>query len=246
MVDLDEKYIFNSDVVVASLQSNSYKTANPYPHIVIDNLFVPDVLEKILREWVLNKDVNHEEHNDGTFVKSKVGTNTETIFPVYTEFFLYLLTKPKFLKYLENLTGIGALIADPYNFGGGLHETRDGGKLAVHTDYNKHLIYKLDRRLNLLIYLNKDWTPEMHGELEMWDHSMTECVVKVLPVFNRTVIFSTIPTAFHGQPDPVTCGEHRSRKSIALYYFSNGRPEEPGVSPEETTTIWQARPVKGY
>jgi hypothetical protein len=48
---------------------------------------------------------------------------------------------------------------------------------------------------------------------------------KILPLFNRMAIFSTTSTSYHGHPDPLTCPPDRTRKSLALYYYTNGRPE---------------------
>ena len=39
------------------------------------------------------------------------------------------------------------------------------------------------------------------------------------------VIFSTNDFTNHGHPDPLNCPQGLSRKSIATYYFSKGRPE---------------------
>lgn len=222
-----------------------YKTAEPFPHIVIDDLFGAEFLGKILLEWPLWSGA-HEMHNDGLYVKSKIGSNFETRLPILSEIFLNKLMSPKFLVALEELTGIGGLIPDPYNFGGGFHETKNGGKLAIHADYNKHFKYKLDRRLNLLIYLNKEWTSEMQGDLELWDSDIKHCVKKISPIFNRTVIFSTTSTSFHGQPIEVCCPAEMSRKSVALYYYSNGRPEEPNASNIEHSTLWKTRPDGSY
>lgn len=223
----------------------SYKTAEPFPHIVIDDLFSAEVLGKILLEWPLGSGA-HEKHNDGLYVRNKIGSNFETRLPIFTEIFLNKLMSPKFLVALEELTGIGGLIPDPYNFGGGLHETQNGGKLAIHVDYNKHFKYKLDRRLNLLIYLNEEWTASMNGDLELWDADVKQCIKKISPIFNRTVIFSTTSISFHGQPEEVSCPKGMSRKSIALYYYSNGRSEEPNASNEEHTTLWRIRPDGSY
>ena len=49
---------------------------------------------------------------------------------------------------------------------------------------------------------------------------------KILPVFNRCAIFSTTSVSFHGHPVPLACPPERNRKSIATYYYTNGRPEE--------------------
>ena len=237
--------VFKWDVLNQAIKSNVFKTATPFPHIVIDGAFVCHALERILLDWPIMAD-NVEEHNDGLYVKKKYSTTWETSLTPPISFFLNQLTSPKFLTYLEDLTGIGGLIPDPYNYGGGLHQTNIGGKLAVHADYNKHFKFKLDRRLNLLIYLNKDWGNLMGGELELWDHGMTECVKRIKPIFNRTVVFTTTSFSFHGQPNPVACPQGESRKSIALYYFSNGRPEEGVANVLEHSTVWMQRPNEGY
>jgi hypothetical protein len=104
----------------------------------------------------------------------------------------------------------------------------------VHADFNKHHQYGLDRRLNLLLYLNKNWKDEYGGNLELWDREMTRCEARVAPLFNRVMIFSTTDFTFHGHPDPLRCPEGMTRKSLALYYFSNGRPSEE-ISGEHST-----------
>ena len=129
------------------------------------------------------------------------------------------------LQFLEKLTGIGGLIPDPSFAGGGCHQIEPGGKLQVHVDFNKLQPANLDRRINLLIYLNKDWKEEYGGHFELWDAEGKACVKRVLPLFNRCVVFSTTQTSYHGHPHPLTCPEGWTRKSIALYYYTNGRDD---------------------
>ena len=105
------------------------------------------------------------------------------------------------IGFLEELTGVVGLCPDPHFRGGGLHQTERDGFLGIHADFNVDSRLRLDRRLNLLLYLNKDWEEYYGGHLELWNTGMTESVVKVLPVFNRCVIFNTTDTAFHGHPD---------------------------------------------
>ena len=57
---------------------------------------------------------------------------------------------------------------------------------------------------------------------------------KFLPVFNRCVVFSTTEDSYHGHPHPLTCPPDRTRKSLALYYYTNGRPEEERSTPHDT------------
>ncbi|NEN95926.1 MAG: 2OG-Fe(II) oxygenase, partial [Moorea sp. SIO3I7] len=130
----------------------------------------------------------------------------------------------------------------PHFVGGGLHQIEKGGYLKIHADFNRHTKLRLDRRLNLLIYLNKDWQEDYGGHFEMWDTEMTQSQKKILPVFNRCVIFSTTDFSYHGHPEPLTCPEGRTRKSLALYYYSNGRPAEELSKSGDHSTLFKARP----
>jgi Rps23 Pro-64 3,4-dihydroxylase Tpa1-like proline 4-hydroxylase len=136
------------------------------------------------------------------------------------------LNSPVVLKYLEELTGIKNLIGDELLMGGGLHKTTSGGKLAIHKDYNVHPVKKIYRRLNLLIYLNKEWKTEWEGYLQLWDKDMNNLEVNVEPIFNRAVIFTISDNSLHGHPIPINTPEGVSRNSIALYYFTEENPEK--------------------
>lgn len=238
--------LFDSASLERLRTDQSYQTASPFPHIVVDGLFNPSALQSILREWPVQNEKSGEMHDDGLYSKKKFATTWKTDFGACTKEYLHRLANPAFLQVLQDLTGIRGLMPDPYLFGGGLHATAAGGKLAVHADYNKHPITKLDRRLNLLVYLNREWNDDNAGWLELWDRNMTACEKRVLPVFNRTVIFSTTSTSYHGQPEPIVGPASLWRKSLALYYFSNGRPEESTAVSDEHSTLWQERPTKGY
>lgn len=100
-----------------------------------------------------------------------------------------------------------------------------GGYLKVHTDFNKNPSLGLDRRINVLIYLNKDWDVAFGGHFELWDSEMKGCVSKILMVFNRLAQFSTTDFSYYGHPVTLQCPDGLSRKSVALYYYSLGRPE---------------------
>jgi hypothetical protein len=116
--------------------------------------------------------------------------------------------------------------------------------LKIHSDFNEHPRLKLDRRLNLLLYLNREWQEEWGGHLELWDRDMTECRRKILPIFGRCVVFATTDFANHGHPDPLNCPEGETRKSLALYYYSNGRPREETLG--HYSTLFRRRPGEKY
>lgn len=132
----------------------------------------------------------------------------------------YSLNSQPFLSFLEEISGIDGLIPDPYFLGGGFHETLSGGNLGIHADFRVHKKLRVKRRLNLLIYLNKDWPESYGGALELWTKDMKSKAKEIYPLFNRCVLFSTDDTSFHGHPDPLRCPVDRSRKSIAIYYYT--------------------------
>jgi Rps23 Pro-64 3,4-dihydroxylase Tpa1-like proline 4-hydroxylase len=152
---------------------------------------------------------------------------------------LYFFNSRFMLDFLEELSGIDGLIPDPYFMGGGLHQIKPGGFLEVHADFNRHGKLKLDRRLNVLLYLNQNWKEEYGGHFELWNKDMTAPVRKILPLFNRMAMFSTTSTSYHGHPTPLSCPPDRTRKSIAIYYYSNGRPEKEQRDGHDT--LFQAR-----
>lgn len=219
----------------------AYLAAKPFPHVVIDDFLPAEVLSEVLSEFPAPEAVTWGKFNNPA--EKKLALNDETQMGHATRHLLYDLNSSTFISFLENLTGIEGLIPDPYFWGGGLHQIKRGGYLKVHADFNWYSKLRLDRRLNLLIYLNRDWKEEYGGHLELWNENMTKSEKQILPIFNRCVLFSTTDYSFHGHPDPLMCPEHRTRKSLALYYYTNGRPAEE-ASPVHTT-LFQRRPGEG-
>jgi Rps23 Pro-64 3,4-dihydroxylase Tpa1-like proline 4-hydroxylase len=215
----------------------TYTNARPYPHIVLDDFFDPEIVDGILEEFPKPDAIRWQRFDNENEIK--LASAADASFGPLTRLFLYHLNSITFLEFLSQVTGVDNLIPDPQFEGGGLHQIVRGGKLGVHADFNKHRAYGLDRRLNLLLYLNKNWREEYGGHLQLWDRDMTRCEARVTPLFNRVMIFSTTDFTYHGHPDPLQCPEGVTRKSLALYYFTNGRPSEEVTG--EHTTIFRAR-----
>ena len=219
----------------ASLRAK-YASAAPFPHIVLDRLFDADVLESILRDFPDPRSMQWMQFDNPQEKKLGYSHERSTLSKTVRDF-LNDLNSFETLLWLEALTGIEGLIPDPYFGGGGLHQIEPGGFLKVHTDFNVHPKLKLDRRLNMLIYLNKEWREEYGGHLELWDRDQKSCRLRILPLFNRTVIFSTTDTSFHGHPHPLTSPPGITRKSVSLYYYTAGRPAEERSVPHDTIFI---------
>lgn len=219
---------------------DEYINAVPFPNIVFDNFFDEGLLGQVLDDFPdLSKKEDVITYNNQN--EKKLEAKGEQYFSDATKALVHYLNSQPVLEFLQELTGIKQiLLPDPYFNGGGYHEIKPGGLLKVHADFNKHDKTWLDRRINLLVYLNKDWDESYGGHFELWDKTMSKSQKKVLPVFNRVAIFSTTDFSYHGHPNPLTCPPDRSRKSLALYYYSNGRPKSE-ISETPHATLFMNR-----
>ncbi len=216
-----------------------YAFAEPYPHIVIDNFLPTEMVERLLAHFP-----EDAKTHDKTYQKGYGGTHKRQILPddcdVTMRDAFAFFNSASMLQFLEGVTNIHGLLPDPYFSGGGLHETSNGGLLGIHADFRVNESLQTLRRVNLLIYLNKDWQDSYGGKLELWDREMKSVVKSVAPLFNRCVIFNTDEDSFHGHPDPLTTPEGITRKSIALYYYTATPIRND--SGESRHTLYVARP----
>ena len=217
--------------------ADRYQHAQPFPHIVLDDFLDRETLKRVLADFPSseNKFFFDRDQERLKFQYQPHEVQSALVRNLFAE-----LNGQAFLGFLQEMTGIDGLIPDPYFEGGGLHETKRGGHLGVHADFNIHDALKLERRLNLLIYLNEDWDDDFGGQLELWKKDMSECSVRVKPVLGRAVVFTTALDSFHGHPDPLNCPPERSRRSIATYYYQAA--EEGLAALPKRTTNFQARP----
>jgi len=231
--------ISNEKETLLHNSKQQYLKALPFPHIVLDNFFDTGTVERILAEFPDKKDISWIDYYDSNQIKLAIEDRKNI--GIFTNSFLSFLNSAKFLKLLEDLVEIPNLIPDPSFRGGGLHNIFRGGKLNIHIDFNRHQKnLHWDRRLNLILYLNKDWKEEFKGHLELWDLKMKTCVKKILPIFNRMVIFETTKNSFHGHPNPLKCSANRSRKSLALYYYTLSSDNIEDIKTH--STLFQNRP----
>lgn len=199
--------------------NNSYVSAAPFPHIVIDNFLPDEIAEASLADFPASLVKDESSFEIGYYGHHKRQIPPTSCNSYSRNLFAFFNSAPM-LKFLEGLTGINKLLPDPYYFGGGYHETSRGGLLGIHADFQLNQLLNMRRRVNIIIYLNKDWQEEWGGGLELWDKSMKFNVHTILPIFNRCAIFNTNHDAFHGHPNPLNCPDTATRKSIALYYYT--------------------------
>jgi hypothetical protein len=219
---------FQAKTLQAADLQQEFLSGKPYPHIVIDGLFDDRVLDGLVRRFPKpTADAKvRDKHQPGKHAwdmdKNPAAGRLQDPEIIGV---LGALSSNRMVKIAEAVTGIRNLEGDPTYYGAGLHQLVTGGHLDVHTDFRR--MFKGSpkfRRVNMLIYLNRDWKQEYGAAFEMWNNPPTQSKKAVLPEFNRTVIFPTTGTSWHGHPHPMTCPPDVTRKSIALYFYS----DEPG------------------
>ena len=221
-----------------------YIHAIPFPHIVIDNLFDASFISDVSKEFP-KSEIDKEVKKRNNFQVKKFSIQNELKFGPNTLSLFNYLNSQTWLRFLNKITSIEEkLFSDPYHIGGGLHGTIKGGWLKIHSDFKKHPDSNLDRRLNVIVFLNETWDESYGGYLEFWDRNLKTCIKKIPPIINKTVIFSTSDYSNHGHPDPLTCPENMTRKSMAFYYYTNGRPLEEidyKLRQDGIKTYWKPR-----
>ena len=220
---------------------SDYEAADPFPHVVIDGFLPEMLLDRIVDEFPRPGEVAWQRY--GNERERKLALADVTMMGPLSRHVLAEFNSALMVEFLEALTGIRGLVPDPHYVGGGLHQTEPEGLLKIHADFNMHPRLRLQRRLNLLLYLNRKWQDEYGGHLELWDGNMDHCVKRIAPIFNRCVIFTTDARSYHGHPDPLACPPGVTRKSLALYYYTSAGWSETEAA---HTTSFVPRPGEGW
>ena len=218
-VRLDE--YLNEDI--KNKMEGGYPTKKPFPFIVLDNFLKPDALN-LINSCVKNMKIENATYKffDKEWEKNKYAfeSNHSQLLKGLFEY----LNDDEFITSLEKLTGVQNIIRNDITLkGAGVHKSFNEGFLKMHTDFNMYDSKDygmLDRRVNLLLYLNENWEENFNGHLLLGDMSKNEVVQKISPILNRCVIFNTTKSSIHGHPEPLNIPENISRNSIAVYYYT--------------------------
>jgi hypothetical protein len=227
-----------SFAAAAARLAEDYRSARPFPHVVIDGFFTPDVLRTVVTEIPspLHEPERLFRRHEPGLTHGKFAFRDIPNLGAASRSLIDTLNAEPFVEFLSTLTAIPGLISDPSLEGGGFHQIVRDGMLHVHADFNIHPVLRAQRRVNLLLYLNEGWHAEWGGALELWPQDMSAPARVILPLFNRMIIFGTTDTSYHGHPEPLACPPDVVRRSLALYYYT---AQSPGV--EEHSTLWQRR-----
>lgn len=206
-----------------------FRSAKPFNHVVIDDFFEHQIAQGLAEEFPAFDSEVWAEYNNPIEIKKLC--NRWDKFPKLTYSVFDYLNSPAFVEKMSILVG-EKLYPDPGLNGGGWHTHKAGGKLNTHLDYSIHPKLGLERRVNIIVYVQPNWRPEYGGALGLWEAAEDgkrpgDLAVEIPCNFNRAVIFDTSQNSWHGLPNPVACPEGINRNSIAAYYLCDPRP---GVS----------------
>ena len=219
LTHLTHNKLTNDKLTQLTQLNEKFKTSEPFEHVIIPNFLSDEYAQEIYNEFPTDitsgKWYEYNNPIEYKFANDKVSVMPRCIKKLFT-----LLSSKEITEKISTLSNIPDLEYDPYLHGAGLHVHPRGGKLDMHLDYEKHPHLNKERRLNIILYMSKDWKEEWNGETQLWDKEMTKCVTKSPVEFNTAIIFKTNEISWHGLPEEITCPEGVLRKSIAYYYIS--------------------------
>lgn len=247
----EQLFLFDPPTLMARAETAAadYAAAVPFPHAVLDDFLPARVADRLLAafpgpddpvwlDWRRRNRV-HQPMKQGIGHADRLDAQPSRGRHAWLRHVLDTFNSSAMIRFVERLTGIPGLVPDPHFVGGALHQILPGGRLAIHSDFNLHPTLKLYRRVNLLLYLNRDWREGYGGALELWDRDMRARAKAVAPLFNRCVVFNTDRDALHGHPDPFAPPPGVTRKSLAVYYYTaEGKPDDLA----RRGTGWRLRP----
>jgi len=237
-----------SDQALAGVPAaaEQFQKREPFRHVVVDGFLQPGIADALLAEFPeFNPALAINE--DGEVGSKSVHERIRALGPTYSRLDEFIQTQD-FLGLLSRITGIPDLLYDPHYFGGGTHDNRNRQALDAHVDFNRHPVTNTHRRLNLIIYLNPDWQAEWGGVLELHSDpaAADDRITRVVPLFNRAVIFETTEHSWHGF-SPIKLPPSRqdaARRSIALYFYTAQRPADELA--ETHSTVYVGRPLPDH
>lgn len=209
---------------------NEFNQNTPFPHLILKNWFSDKIMDNTLSNILKIKD-DYDWH--------KLCTNTSD-FSQFGESAVQLtnyLISDEWVNFLRELTDIKNLRPDKDWVGGGINYEPRGSHLEPHTDFNKSSSGW--RRVNLLLFLSKNWKKEWGGYNEMghFDGGRFVKDVSYSPDFNTAVIFSTSDNSFHGF-DIVKCPDNEARIVITCYYYSDDQGPHSIIQPNTKYIGW--------
>ena len=192
--------------------------ASPVPIWIIDDFLPTDVYNTAIKE--IN---NITADNWSTFENassSRLECRNLTQAPLL-ETITNSFNSSKLINWIQELTSVSGLLPDPHLRGGGLCRIQSGSKLDLHTDFNWNDQIRLNRKVNLILYLNETWDTAWGGNLEFWNNDKSSCIQSIKPAPNRLAVWIYDTALVHGFPEPLKTPDTVSRDNLILFYYTS-------------------------
>lgn len=225
-----------TDIAKIERLAIDFQAGKPYKHLVLDNFFRQDVADKLYDNFPSVEKLT--KHWKGMNENKSEGSNFSDFDPIFTQVRNEIMS-PEFAQWMEKVTGIKGVFVTDDSLGTGLHQGSDGSFLDIHVDFNIHHVKNVYRRLNFLVYLNKNWKEEYGGGMEMWNADMTKMEKVVMPLLNRVLIFETSEISYHGY-SKITLPPGETRKSFYTYFYTP--ITDPTILNKYHDTIFKPKP----
>lgn len=230
----------------AEALQRDFAAAEPFRHVIVDDFLEPDFCDRLIQEFP-PFEAGNALNEFGEVGRKAVVTGVSRIGHSYAEFDRMIRSR-EFLGWLGTVASIEDLVYDSDYVGGGTHENLDGQDLDSHVDFNFHPSRPLHRRLNLIVFLNREWREQWGGCLQLdrdpWHPVASVFRKRIVPLANRCVVFETTESSWHGfdrirLPPPPQPG--LSRRSIAVYFYTKDRA--PAETASSHGTVYAPRPL---
>jgi Rps23 Pro-64 3,4-dihydroxylase Tpa1-like proline 4-hydroxylase len=213
---------------------DEYRTATPWPHLVVDGILPADVPAQVVAEAAalptraLVRRRSRRQYKLSSLAAQDLGPTTRDALDV--------LRGPALTDFVQTVTGIDALETDPTFCRAGLFVYPAGGWQRVHEDFPVHPHTGLWNRAVVLYYCS-EWTPGMGGRLELWPSDMSAIGQRIEPVPGRLVVFE--PTRAHPHGVEALAPDAGLRVTLSSRLYSR---EAPALTPSKPMLRWSRRP----
>lgn len=235
------------------LNTPNYLSTFPYPHLFQDNFIkCPQTALQIQTEILnlFNNSPNLFDRYDNPF-EQKFTLRDKSKYPPTLKILMDYLISPPFIQSLSTLTGHKLIVDTDKNFYG-VHVYEPNDKLDIHVDAGVYWKNGLKKQVTLGIYFSYNWSPDNGCELEIWDGDsldgnnyetakLKSCITKIVPQFNRMILFNCYDNSWHGNPEPMKGSPSSRRIFVTLSYLSN----DHGLN-QKAKALFIARPTDPY
>lgn len=196
----------------------SFAGADPFPHVVIDDLFEPDGLRAAAGEFPAPEHMAERPGRAGVLEVADRQLVAPRLGDVSDE-----LLGERFTRWMSFVSGVDGLVTDPEGSWGALRRSGDGIEGKIHVPPARHPDKPWSRRLTLILHLTDGLDETSGGCFQLWDEARDAPRTSIAPFFNRAVVFLCTPTSFHSV-SRTRLAPDQARKVMQALYFTQGSP----------------------